>query len=169
MLARGGLLVIVVDIHRKPTVAEPHTNQSRLRPRSARAMVEVLGEALQPQCCEAADLRFAAFASSKPPTRQVFTKFDVLLSTTLRGPLHEIGYFDPSIAGEVHMARARNHVPITLVSQCGGCAGDQTLPPPTDAAVPASWYALRSRRWARGAARAAVAAARTGGALAFTR
>ncbi|MEM7095336.1 MAG: amidase [Actinomycetota bacterium] len=55
--------------------------------------------------------------------RRTFRDYDVLLSATLGRPVHEIGYFDPSIPGDVHLARARNHVPITPIHNVSGAPG----------------------------------------------
>ena len=52
--------------------------------------------------------------------REVFTRFDVLLSPTLGRPVPELGYFDPTIAGEVHIARAKGHIPMTPFQNVGG-------------------------------------------------
>lgn len=52
--------------------------------------------------------------------REIFAGYDVLLSPTLGRPVPEIGYFDPSIAGEVHMARVTSHVSITPFQNVSG-------------------------------------------------
>lgn len=52
--------------------------------------------------------------------RGVFHGYDVLLSPTLGKPIPEIGYFDTTIAGEIHMARAKSHVPITPFQNVSG-------------------------------------------------
>ena len=45
---------------------------------------------------------------------------DVLLSSTLGGPLHEIGFMSPELPGEVHLARAVAHFPTTPIHNVGG-------------------------------------------------
>ncbi len=52
--------------------------------------------------------------------RATFVDVDVLLSPTLGRPVPEIGYFDTTIPGDVHMARARSHVPITPFQNASG-------------------------------------------------
>lgn len=49
-----------------------------------------------------------------------FGDLDVLLSPTMGKPVHEIGYFDPSIPGEVHMARARSQFAVTPAHNVSG-------------------------------------------------
>ncbi|MEM7271810.1 MAG: amidase [Actinomycetota bacterium] len=49
-----------------------------------------------------------------------FAAHDVLLSSTLGGPLHEIGYLSPELPGEVHLARAIAHCPTTPPYNVGG-------------------------------------------------
>ena len=57
---------------------------------------------------------------SEAEYRQHFADVDVLLSPTLSRPVHEIGYFDPSIEGAVHMARAKAHFGITPYQNASG-------------------------------------------------
>ena len=64
--------------------------------------------------------------------RRVFDDHDVLLSPTLGRPVPEIGYLDPSIPGDVHMARVIGHVPITPFQNVSG-APAISLPLATDA------------------------------------
>ena len=52
--------------------------------------------------------------------RAVFRNHDVLLSPTLGRPVPEIGYFDTTIDGDIHMARAKGHVPITPFQNVSG-------------------------------------------------
>ena len=63
--------------------------------------------------------------------RAVFADYDVLLSPTLGRPVPEIGYFDPSIAGDVHMARVISHVPITPMQNAGGALPSRCRSRPT--------------------------------------
>lgn len=53
-------------------------------------------------------------------SRKVFERYDVLLSPTLGRPVPEIGYLDPSIDPEVHMARVIGHVPMTPCQNANG-------------------------------------------------
>lgn len=64
--------------------------------------------------------------------RALFTRYDVLLSPTLGRPVPEIGYFDPTIDGATHLARAIGHVPITPYQNVSG-APAISLPLATDA------------------------------------
>lgn len=71
--------------------------------------------------------RFAADFS------MVFEEHDVLLSSTLGGPLHEIGFMSPELPGEVHLARALTQFPTTPLFNVGGGPAI-SLPLATDAA-----------------------------------
>lgn len=63
--------------------------------------------------------------------RELFERFDVLLSPTLARPVPEIGYLDPSIDGEMLLARAIGHVQITPIQNVSG-APAISLPLATD-------------------------------------
>lgn len=52
--------------------------------------------------------------------RAVFADVDLLLSPTLSRPVPEIGYLDPSIDGEMHLARVLGHVSVTPLQNASG-------------------------------------------------
>ena len=49
-----------------------------------------------------------------------YARHDVLLTPTLGGPVHRLGYLAPDLPGEVQMARVRAQVPTTWIHNAGG-------------------------------------------------
>ena len=63
--------------------------------------------------------------------RSVFERYDVLLSPTLNRVTPSIGYLDPSLPGDVHMARVTDHISVTPLQNASGGAAI-SLPLATD-------------------------------------